>query len=211
MAAEIDALLFDLGGVIIDIDSARTARRWAHLAGCTVEDIRKRYVQDEHYRRHERGLIDDNAYFASLRQSLQIELSDEQFLDGWNAIFKGVIPGIAGQLAAAAPHLPLYVFSNTNPAHEKFWSFVYADTLKPFREVFVSSTIGLRKPDAAAFDHVAKAIGAPPSRILFFDDSLANVEGARACGLQAVHVRSNADVAEALAAVLPARPPIRPL
>jgi putative hydrolase of the HAD superfamily len=65
----------------------------------------------------------------------------------------------------------------------------------------VSSTIGLRKPDAAAFRFVVKAIGVRAERILFFDDVLENVEGARACGLQTVHVRSRSDVAHALAAM----------
>ena len=59
----------------------------------------------------------------------------------------------------------------------------YADVLGHFREMFLSSTIGLRKPDAAAYDHVVKAIGVPASRIVFFDDLAENIEGARARGL----------------------------
>ena len=57
-----------------------------------------------------------------------------------------------------------------------------------FREIYLSSTIGLRKPEAAAYDHVVKAIGVPASRIVFFDDSAENIAGARARGLNAVHV-----------------------
>jgi glucose-1-phosphatase len=76
-----------------------------------------------------------------------------------------------------------------------------ADVLGHFRELFLSSTIGLRKPDAAAYDHVVKAIGVPPKRIVFFDDLAENIEGARARGLIAVHVRSPDDVAGALAAL----------
>ena len=70
-----------------------------------------------------------------------------------------------------------------------------------FREIYLSSTIGLRKPDAAAYDHVVKAIGVPASRIVFFDDSADNIAGARARGLTAVHVTSPDDVAKALAAL----------
>ena len=65
----------------------------------------------------------------------------------------------------------------------------------------LSSTIGLRKPEAAAYDHVVKAIGVPASRIVFFDDSADNIAGARARGLTAVHVTSPDDVAKALAAL----------
>jgi putative hydrolase of the HAD superfamily len=67
--------------------------------------------------------------------------------------------------------------------------------------MFLSSTIGLLKPEAAAYDHVVKAIRVPASRILFFDDLAANVEGARARGLHAVQVKSAADVAHALDAL----------
>ncbi len=195
---DIEALLFDLGGVVVDVDFARVTARWARLAGHDHAVVHGRFSHDEAYEQHERGAIDANAYFASLRQSLGIDLSDAQFLAGWNAIFGGVIPGIEPLLAKAAGRLPLYLFSNTNPAHETFWVAEYAQTLAPFRRVFVSSTIGLRKPDKAAFDHVAKEIGVMPARILFFDDSAQNVAGARAAGLKAVHVRSSDDVARAL-------------
>jgi glucose-1-phosphatase len=67
--------------------------------------------------------------------------------------------------------------------------------------VFLSSSIGLRKPDPAAYDHVVKAIGVPASRIVFFDDVAENVAGARAVGLHAVQVKSSADIAETLAAL----------
>ncbi len=196
--AGVDALLFDLGGVVIDVDFARVTARWAEHAGCDPERLRRRFTLDEAYSRHERGEIGANAYFASLRQSLAIDIGDEQFRDGWNALFGGVIPGIEPLLADAGARLPIYAFSNSNPAHEEFWSVAYAGTLSRFRRIFVSSTIGHRKPDKAAFLHVAQAIATPPERILFFDDSTENVAGARAIGLQAVLVNSSADVAAAL-------------
>ena len=104
-------------------------------------------------------------------------------------------------LAKAGQRMPLYAFSNTNPAHVAHFSRAYADVLGHFREIFLSSTIGLRKPDAEAYDHVVKAIGVPASRILFFDDVAANIEGARSRGLAAVHVTSMDDVAKALTAL----------
>jgi putative hydrolase of the HAD superfamily len=111
------------------------------------------------------------------------------------------MPGIAPLLQRAAQRLPLYAFSNTNAAHVEHFSETYAGVLGHFREIFLSSAIGLRKPDAAAYDHVVKAIGVPASRIVFFDDLAENIDGARACGLTAVHVTSPDDVAHALAAL----------
>jgi len=196
-----DALLFDLGRVVLDIDFSQAIACWASLAGCAPSDIVERFVRGEAYRRHEVGRISDAAYFDSLRATLGITISDAQFLEGWNAIFAGEMPGIAALLARAAKRLPLYAFSNTNRPHVEHFSAAYADLLSHFREMYLSSTIGLRKPDAAAYDHVVKAIGVPAQRILFFDDLAENVESARARGLHAVQVKSSADVAHALDAL----------
>ena len=196
-----DALLFDLGRVVIDIDFGKALTCWAGHAGCAPTDLAARFVREESYRHHEVGQIEDAAYFQSLRDSLGIGISDAQFLEGWNAIFAGEMPGIAPLLKRAATRMPLYAFSNTNRPHVEHFSKAYADVLGHFREMFLSSTIGLRKPDAAAYDHVVKAIGLPASRIVFFDDLADNIEGARARGLIAVHVTSSDDVAEALAAL----------
>jgi putative hydrolase of the HAD superfamily len=202
MSEPVEALLFDLGNVIIDIDFRRTTARWAEHAGCDAKTLWKRYRPDESYRLHERGQLDDAGYFQALRRMLEIDISDEQFLDGWNATFKGLVGGAEEWIGPACAALPSYVLSNTNPAHEKYFRVHFAEALKPFRAVFTSSGIGMRKPDREAFDHVAKAMGTAPGRILFFDDVLENVEGARAAGLQAVHVRGNADTLAALGPLL---------
>jgi glucose-1-phosphatase len=136
-----------------------------------------------------------------LRSSLGIEISDAQFIEGWNAIFVGVMPGIQQLLARAAQRLPLYAFSNTNAPHVAHFSGQYAEVLGHFREIFLSSTIGLRKPDAEAYDHVVQAIGVAAERIVFFDDLDENIEGARQRGLKAVLVTSTDDVARALDAL----------
>jgi FMN phosphatase YigB (HAD superfamily) len=197
-----DALLFDLGRVVLAIDFDKTLACWAGYAGCEPAGLVGRFSsRDEIYQRHERGEISDAEFFAGYRELLGIEISDAQFLEGWNALFAGEMPGIAPLLARAANRLPLYAFSNTNGAHVEHFSQAYADLLGHFREIFLSSTIGLRKPDAAAYDHVVNAIGVPASRIVFFDDLAENVEGARARGLTAVLVTSSDDVAHALAAL----------
>jgi FMN phosphatase YigB (HAD superfamily) len=197
-----DALLFDLGRVVLDIDFGKVVACWAGHAGCEPAHLAGRFSwRDEFYQRHEKGEISDAEFFAALRALLGVELTDAQFLEGWNEIFAGEMPGIAPLLARAAGRLPLYAFSNTNAAHVEHFSQVDADVLGHFREIFLSSTIGLRKPDAAAYDHVVKAIGVPAGRIVFFDDSAENIEGARARGLTAVHVTSPEDVADALDAL----------
>jgi FMN phosphatase YigB (HAD superfamily) len=196
-----DALLFDIGRVVIDIDFDKALTCWAGHAGCEPASLVGRFARDEIYQRHETGHIADAEFFAGLRSSLGIDLSDAQFLQGWNAIFAGEIPGIKSLLTRAAARVPLYAFSNTNNAHVEHFSQAYAGVLGQFREIFLSSAIGLRKPDAAAYDHVVQAIGVPAERIVFFDDLAENIEGARARGLTAIHVTSPDDVARALAAL----------
>jgi putative hydrolase of the HAD superfamily len=196
-----DALLFDLGRVVLDIDFSKAIACWAGHAGLEPEAIVGRYVRDEAYRLHEVGKISDEDYFRSLRSSLGIGISDAQFLEGWNAIFAGEMPDIAELLPRAAKQMPLYAFSNTNRPHVDYFSKEYCDLLGHFRELYLSSSIGLRKPDAEAFDHVVAAMGVPASRIVFFDDLAENVEGARARGLMAVHVTSPGDVGHALKAL----------
>jgi HAD superfamily hydrolase (TIGR01509 family) len=199
--ASVDALLFDLGRVVLDIDFDKVLACWAGHAACEPAHLVERFSPDEIWQRHEKGEIDDAEFFAGLRRSLGIGITDSQFLEGWNAIFTGEMPGIAPMLARAAKRVPLYAFSNTNRPHVEHFSKAYADVLGHFREIFLSSTIGLRKPDAEAYDHVVRAIGVPASRIVFFDDNAENIEGARARGLAAVHVTSPDDVARALDAL----------
>jgi glucose-1-phosphatase len=194
-----DALLFDLGGVVLDIDLRRVFARWAELTSSDAALLQTRFLPDETFIRHETGQLADEAFYQRLRAQLGVDLSDTEILDGWNAIFVGEMPGISGVLARAGAKLPLYAFSNTNRPHHAYFAERFADVLGHFRQVFTSSDIGLRKPDAEAFEFVLDAIGIPAGRILFFDDSQANVEGARACGLQAIHVTSTSTVPDTLA------------
>jgi HAD superfamily hydrolase (TIGR01509 family) len=198
----VDALLFDLGGVIIEVDFDRAFSHWAACSNHSPEEIRSRFSFDESYKRHERGEVSAGEYFDSLRTSLGIDLSDAQFADGWNAIFVREIPGIAGLLRRATARLPLYAFSNSNPIHQRVWSSRFSNVLGIFKTIFVSSDIGQRKPEPGAFRTVAKRIGVGLHRIAFFDDTVENIDGALAVGLRAVHVKSLADIEASLTEIL---------
>src|SRR6187431_2681522 len=176
--SSVDVLLFDLGRVVLDISFDTVMANWAGHAGCAPADLARRFVVNDSFKHHEIGRIDDAAFFAGLRQSLGVSLTDAQFLEGWNAIFTGEMPGIAPLLSRAAARLPLYAFSNTNPPHVAHFSKTYANVLGHFREIYLSSNIRLRKPEVAAYHHVVSAIGVPASRIVFFDDSADNIAGA---------------------------------
>jgi putative hydrolase of the HAD superfamily len=188
------ALLFDLGGVVINLDFEGAFRLWASRAGCDPTLIAERFTIDDSYEQHERGEIPASRYFAALRQTLGIDLSDEDFIEGWNDVFLGPLPGMSDVLSVARRHLPLFAFTNSNPTHKSVWEHLYAYELRPFRTIFVSSDIGSRKPDPEAFRLVARRMGFAPGEVLFFDDGPGNVEGARTAGMQGVLVRSIRDV-----------------
>ena len=189
-----DALVFDLGGVLIDIDVGRAFAAWSAAAGVPAAAIAARFSVDETYCAHERGEIDDGAFFAHLRRSLGIELPHEAMLAGWNAIIGVPMPGVEALVQQLAARLPLYVFSNTNPAHVAHFTPRLRALLAHFRRTFTSCDIGRRKPEPEAFARLADLIGAPPSQLVFFDDVQENVAGARRAGLQAYRVRGAGEI-----------------
>ena len=193
-----DALLFDLGRVVLDLDFGRVLTVWAGHAGCAPSDLVERFVLDDDYHRHECGALDEAGFFDSLRCRLGVPLSDAQLLQGWNAVFVGEMPGIEPQLARAARQLPLYALSNTNPAHAAHFTTTYRSVLRHFRELYLSSQIGHRKPSAAAYQHVIASTGIAPSRLVFFDDLPENVQAAQSHGLIAIQVKDSTDVARTL-------------
>lgn len=194
----VQALLFDLGGVMIDIDFERVFAHWASLPGADLERARPHFAADETYHRYERGEIDDAGFFAHVRRVLGTSADDAQLLDGWNRVFVGQNERALQLVRQAADRCPSYAFTNTSASHQATWSRAYPDVVTAFRQVFSSAEIGLRKPDRAAFEHVVEQIGFAPGTILFFDDLSSNVAGARAAGLQAVQVSGPDDIAGAL-------------
>ena len=197
MSATAKVLLFDLGGVVIDIDFSRIFAHWAKDAGCDMTQIRSRFRMDDLYKAHEMGQISEAEYFAGLRRNLDVDLTDDQFRQGWNAVFVGEVTGMARLLKSAAQHFPLYAFTNTNRTHWDFMTSHYGEILNNFKKIYASQELGLRKPDPAAFQYVAKDLKVSPHQILFFDDTPENVKGAQAYGLQAVRVASIKDVMDA--------------
>ena len=196
----IQALLFDLGGVLIDIDFDRVFARWAEYAPISAPQIRERFVFDNTYHRYERGETDDATFFDFVRRTLDLDASDEQIRDGWNAAFVAQNDDVLGMVRQVSQLLPSYAFTNTSSSHQSAWSSAYPDVVGAFRVIFSSAEMGLRKPDRAAFEAVTDAIGLAPGSILFFDDLPSNVAGARSAGLQAVRVSGPQDVRSGLQA-----------
>ncbi len=194
----IAGLLFDLGGVVFEIDFERALQAcsdWTHLP---IEEIRRRFKMDEAYQRHERGEIGASDYFAHLRHVLELEVNDSEIALGWNAIFLEEIAETVNYILAVKDKLPCFAFTNSNPTHQVFWMAAYPRAVESFDQIFVSFELGLRKPDREAFEAISDTTGISLDKMLFFDDTKENVNGARAAGMQAVHVKTHLDVKKAL-------------
>ena len=86
-ARSIGGLLFDFGGVLAEIDFNCIFSIWASYANIDPDTIKSKFSFDSFYEQHERGEIEAPAFFESLRHSLELNLTDEQFIEGWNSLF----------------------------------------------------------------------------------------------------------------------------
>ena len=172
MQRRIEALLFDLGRVVIDLDQARAHARWAELARVPMRDIAalvgERIFAKEVYCRHERGEISDAQFFAHLRQQLKLTLSDAQFVDGWNSIFIGEIAGIRRLLANLQGRFAALCVLQ----HQRGPSRLLVAPFSRDLLCAVSQTLPLprnrgAKPEPAAFRTVVADMGLAPERVLF--------------------------------------------
>jgi putative hydrolase of the HAD superfamily len=148
--------------------------------------------------RHERGEISASEYFAFIRKILELQADDKTIIRGWNAVLVGEIEQTVKLLYKVSKQFPCYLLTNSNKTHEAHWRVLCKRSLEAFTDIFVSSTIGYRKPEPMAFEYVARSTGCFLESSLFFDDTLSNIEGACSIGLQAFHVRTPADIQNAL-------------
>jgi len=184
----IKALLFDMGGVVLEVDFGSVFRSWASMSVLDEKQIKSRFKMDECYEQHERGHIEASEFFEHLRDTLQLTATDDEMITAWNAIFGSEIEASFDAIDTVRNKIPTYAFTNTNRTHQLYWEHHFPRVGNTFEKLFVSSEIGLRKPDAKAFEFILKDISIKPHELLFFDDSTENIEGAKRLGIQTVLV-----------------------
>ena len=202
MALMQKALLLDLGNVVLGIDFRRVFSYWAEAADVEEQVFYDGWAMDHAYREHEIGAISFSEYTEALSKRFRITLPEDEWLTGWNSLWTDPFHRVIELLPQLAERYQLYGFSNTNDAHARDWRSRYRTELAPFETIFASSEIGMRKPDAQAFGYVCEAIGTSPQHTIFLDDTLENVRGARASGLEARHVPTEEEVVATLRALL---------
>ena len=183
------AVLFDLGGVLIDIDYYATERAFESLG---VSDFKERYsqlAQNELFNRFECGEISPQHFVNLLLPYTQSGTTPNQVVAAWNAML-GAFPTEKLKLIE---HLekttPLFMLSNTNELHwievERAWRKVSDEPLQHFfKKIYLSHEIGQRKPHLETFEWVCQQMGFEPAEVLFIDDTPQHIEGAIKAGLQ---------------------------
>jgi len=157
--------------------------------GCSIVDTNEKY---------ERGEISTAQFVESLKKELDLDITDEEVLEGWNKIFVGENLGIRDNIDRLVSKYPLYIFSNTSVSHAEFWRNEYSELLKHFQKIFTSFELGMRKPEKESFLEVCSQIDVLPEKILFFDDTEENIVAANDLGMHAVKVDSIQDISETI-------------
>jgi len=186
----IEAIIFDLGGVLAPLSFDRSMETLAAHTGLEAREIYVRLSGDDSIEMFERDEITAEQYRAHLCKLLGADLTHEQFVDGWNSMFLEPLPDIEPLVRRLKRRCRLVVLSNTNRTHAEVWMAMYRDILNHFEKIFVSHEIRARKPEPESFTMVLDYLGLEPARVLFIDDLEVNVEAARTLGIRGV-VASN--------------------
>lgn len=192
----IEIVLFDLGGVLIELADIRSMG--SYFGTRPEEEIWHRWLGCPWVRRFERGHCSADEFARGMVESWSMTASPETFLDAFVRWPRGLMPGARELAQATRARLATGCLSNTNPLHAERHASeeaVYA----LFDHRFLSHELGLVKPDREIFDHVLAELGCPASSVLFLDDNQINVDGARAAGLRAERTRGIAEARAALA------------
>ena len=188
--SEIKALIFDLGGVVIDYTFDRVFATWGRIYNRDPQELVQRFEWDDAFHDLERGAITPEDYIEHLAGKLNISFTGKTFDAGWNAIYLGIKPGIEELLEELKPDFRLVALTNTTAMHTPVWRQRYGSRLTMFEKIFASNEIKARKPEPAAFTQVLDYLEAGPREVLFFDDFPPYVEGAEKLGITSFLVTS---------------------
>ena len=186
-------IIFDLGGVILNIDIKLTEHA---LQGLGIEDFAQ-HMRNVHvtsfFKEYEAGRIDDDEFISSIRTLSRKNLTDEDIVNAWNALLLDFPNERIELLRKLRKKYRLFLLSNTNAIHHRqFQQQLYQQTgyyLEDlFEKTYYSHTIGLCKPDVAAYRFVINENNLDPAETIFIDDSEVNMSGAKEAGLQVFHL-----------------------
>lgn len=198
--SEIKNIIFDLGGVIINLDIPKTILEFNKLSNKPFESIYNQLQQTPIFDLFDKGQISEADFFYELNNSLSLSLTHKQLLNAWNAMLLDIPIHRLELLNQLKQRYRIFLLSNTNETHiTQFENDLYQQhgykNLEPFFEkVYYSCRINMRKPDREIFDFVLQENALSVSETIFIDDSPQHIEGALKIGINAHLLSKEKDI-----------------
>ena len=186
-------ILFDLGGVILDIDVHSTLKGFYDL-GFPAELLQyPNNMTSDLFFRYETGKIGTLDFRNEIRKITGLEFSDEALDEAWNAMILRIPEERTLLLEKLKERYELYMLSNTSPLHAPVFEKMYLEKAglpmkDAFKKIYYSFEIGWHKPDHEAWEYVINDAGIVPGETLFLDDSIHNIKASQELGFQAIHI-----------------------
>jgi FMN phosphatase YigB (HAD superfamily) len=194
------AIVFDLGGVLMDLSYLKTAEAFRKLGLKDFDTIYSQAKQSGLFDAFETGKISSGVFRKKLRDWLDPGIGDDQIDSAWNAMLLGMPAHKIELLQSLKEHYRIFLLSNTNEIHlTAVFDMMRTDHGFPdlshlMEKQYYSCRVGMRKPDAGIFQYVLQEQGLKASEVLFIDDSIQHIEGARSVGMKAHHLKEGEDL-----------------
>lgn len=193
---KIDAIIFDLGGVILNLNYQRTIDAFQALSGKNFANIYTQHQQYPFFDALETGKMSPATFRTELKNVLGIVVSDKVLDEAWNAMLLDIPAERLELLQALKQRKRIFLLSNTNAIHKEAFDkkllqqhgYPALDVF--FEKAYYSHLVGDRKPHASIFEHVLKENRLHPQTTVFIDDTLQHIEGAKKVGLQTIHLQA---------------------
>lgn len=193
-APDADFLIFDLGNVIVDIDYQKALQRIKEEVSSEFYNKVDGFYLTDFHKDYEVGRIDSGTFREEVRTYFQQDWNDDKVDELWNHLLLKIPAERLELILKLRENFQVGVLSNTNLIHIHAVNKILKEdhgmeNFDPiFDWVFLSHEMGLSKPSSQIYEKMLVDLGTSGDRVVFFDDLIANVEGAKAVGIQAVHV-----------------------
>jgi glucose-1-phosphatase len=196
-ASQIDVVLFDLGGVLIELRGVATMLGWLGDS-VSVEDMWKLWLSSPVVRRFETGRATADEFAEQITNELSLPVTPDQFVASFKGWFVGLYPGALELVHSLPARFTRATLSNTSALH---WSRMAEVQLEDaFHHHFASHLTGKIKPDPDAYQNVLDTLGCSAESVFFLDDNQQNIDAARQIGMHAIQVSGPAEARQALLA-----------
>lgn len=196
-------IIFDLGGVFIKIHYQKTPDAFAKLGIPNFNDYFKQDFSNPLFEDLEKGIITPEQFYDGFRQLTQTQLTNIEIETAWNALLGEFWQDRLDWLNIIKNKYNVFLFSNTNSIHYDCFMKQYHlenPTRIPFnnhfKKAYYSQTLHLRKPDSHSYIAIINEQQLNVHETLFIDDTLKNIEAAKAVGLQTLHLTANMDLTQ---------------